>query len=352
MMINRILVALDGSRLAEQALPAAAGLAEKGGAEIVLVTAIAPAERWSDAQTPGWEEEENVLARGYLDTTARPLRDNGAAVRVRVIWGHAGEMICQVAEEENADLVLMTTHGRSGIKRILIGSVADNVLRTIDRPLMLLHAQETTPETLNLHRILVPLDGSPLAETALPFVKRLAKGTSASIVLERVVVPPTFLYAEQYIPSTFPVLEDMEADAGDYLDEIKSGIEADGIKTLASVETGFPAETIVDAAGRFGVDLIALTTHGRTGAARTLLGSVADTVVRNATCPCLIIPARVTAARPHEEVLVPPLSLGIEPPATVIPPPAMREVPARQKPRVKATTIRQHRPEGPNRRKA
>jgi len=351
-MIDRILVALDGSKVAEQALPAAAGLAEKSGAEIVLLTAIAPAERWADAQTPGWEEEEQALARGYLDSVARPFRDNGAAVRVRVLWGRAGEMICEAADEENADLIVMTTHGRSGIRRMLLGSVADNVLRTARRPLLLIAAQQAAPPVLHLRRVLVPLDGSRLAETTLPFVLRLLKGTQASILLERVVVPPSLLYSEQYMPSNLPMLGDMEAEAQDYLETTQLHLETNGLSVVSNVETGFPAETIVDAAQRFQADLIALTTHGRTGPARTILGSVADSIVRGAGRPCLIIPARVVAPHRKEAVTHPPVTLGIEPVPTVVPPPAMRETPVGSRGRVKAPPVRQHRPEGPNLRKA
>lgn len=351
-MIDRILVALDGSRLADQAVAAAAGLAEKSGAEIVLLAAIAPMERWATTQTAAWEEEEQAMASGYLDAVARPLRDNGLAVRTQVVWGRAAEMICKVAQDENADLIVMTTHGRSGVRRYLIGSIADNVLRTVDRPLLLLNAQEGEPAELRVRRILVPLDGSRLAESALPFARRLAKALGAAIVLERVIVPPTALYAEQYLPSAFPVLDDMEADAGDYLDEIKDKIEADGITVATNVETGFLAETIVDAADRLAADVIVLTSHGRTGPARTVLGSVADGLVRGAGRPCLVIPARATAVHPHEAELHAPATLGIEPPQTVIPPPAMTEVAAERKPVGKAPAVRQHRPEGPNRRKA
>ena len=344
-MIDRILVALDGSPLAEQALPAAAGLAKKTGAEIVLLTAIAPMERWANSSTPVWEREEDALAHGYLDTVARPLRDNGARVTTRVVWGRPAETICRTAEEESADLVLMTTHGRSGIRRYLIGSVADNVLRIIDRPLLLLHVHDEAPGELHVRRVLVPLDGSALAESVIPFARRFAQAVGASIILERVVVPPTFLYAEQYLPSAAPILEDLEADAADYLDDVKPRIENEGVKVITNVESGFPAETIIDAAQRLAADVIALTTHGRTGAARTLLGSVADGVVRNAGRPCLVIPARVTAVPQEESELKAPSMLGIEPAPTVVPPPEMTETGAQKRPRPKAPAVRPGRPE-------
>lgn len=346
-MIRRILVALDGSQLAEQALPAASGLAVATGAEILLMTAISPMERWVDDKTlRPWEEEETALASGYLDSRARPLRENGLQVKTHVVWGRAATMISETADQENSDLIVMTTHGRSGIARWLIGSVADKVLRAAERPLLLLRSHDGASRPLNVRRILLPLDGSRLAESALPFVKELAKQMSASVILERVVVPPTFLYPEQYVPGTFPLLEDMESEAKAYLDAVKAPIEADEITVTTNIDDGFPTEAIVDAARHFEADVVALTTHGRTGPGRTILGSVADGVVRHADRPCLVIPARATAALTREEELRAPATLGIEPPPTVIPPPAMSEVAAEKAPRVKAPAARPHRPEG------
>lgn len=267
-MINRILVPLDGSKLGEQALSVARGLAVATGCEIVLLTAIARMERWANAETPTWEEEEEATAAGYLDTLVRELRDARHKATARVAWGRPSEMIRQIAGEASADLIVMTTHGRSGIARWLIGSVADNVLRTANCPLLLVRAQEETPAPLNVRSILVPLDGSHLAESGLAFVKGFAKQLSARVILERVIVPPTMLYAEQYIPSSAPILEDLEAEARDYLETKRERVEGEDVNVMISVDEGFPVETIITAAERFGADVIVLTSHGRTGPAR------------------------------------------------------------------------------------
>jgi nucleotide-binding universal stress UspA family protein len=349
-MINRILVPLDGSKLAEQALSAARGLAVATDGELVLLTAIARMERWANAETPAWEEEEEAMAAGYLDTLARELRDAGLKVTTRVAWGRPSEMIRQIADEASADLIVMTTHGRSGIARWLIGSVADNVLRTTQRPLLLVRAQEERLAPLNVRSILVPLDGSRLAESSLTFVKGLARQLSARVILERVIVPPTMLYAEQYIPSSAPILEDLEADARNYLETERERVESEDINVMISVDDGFPVETIINAAERFGADVIVLTSHGRTGPARTILGSVTDGLVRQSNRPCLVIPAR--AAVIHEKEVHAPSVLGIEPAPTVIPPPVLTEVALAGPPRAKAPDVRPHRPEGITKRKA
>lgn len=343
-MINRILVPLDGSKLAEQALSAARGLATTTGCEVVLLTAIARMERWANAETPTWEDEEEAMASGYLDTLARELSDAGLKVTTRVAWGRPSDMIRQIADEASADLIVMTTHGRSGIARWLIGSVADNLLRTANRPLLLVRAQEETPAPLNVRSILVPLDGSHLAESGLTFVKGFARQLSARVILERVIVPPTILYAEQYIPSSSPILEDLEADARDYLETERERVESEDINVMISVDDGFPVETIINAAERFGADVIVLTSHGRTGPARMILGSVADGLVRQSNRPCLIVPARAVVV--HEKASLAPSVLGIEPPPTVIPAPVMTEVIVEAPQRAKVPAVRPHRPEG------
>lgn len=352
-MINRLLVPLDGSKIAEQALTAARELARATSCEIVLLTAIARQERWSTADTPTWwEADEEATATGYLDTLTRELRDSGFKATARVAWGRPSEMIRQIADESNVDLIVMTTHGRSGITRFLIGSVADNVVRTAERPLLLIRAQHEPPTHFDFSTILVPLDGSPLAESGLPFIKSLAAQLSAEVVLTRVVVPVTLLYGEQYIPSTAPVMEKVDAEARDYLAAMQRRLKKDGLSVRAIVENGFPVEAITAAADQTGAGMIALTSHGRTGPVRTVLGSVADGLVRQARCPCLVIPARAAAKGSAGTESPAPAVLGIEPAPTVIPAPTMTESAAPAAPKAKAPPARQRRPEGPNRRKA
>lgn len=349
-MLNRILVPLDGSKLAEQALAAATGLAISTGAEVVLLTAIAKQERWADADSPGWEAEEQVTATGYLDTMARDLRDNGLQATTRVAWGRPADVIRQIADEASADLIIMGTHGRSGLKRLLIGSVADTVMRTSERPLLLVRAQEEAPPQLNVKTILVPLDGSHVAESSLPFVTALAQQLSASVVLERTIVPPTVLYGEQFMPSALPVMEDLVSEARDYLETQRERVEDAGITVKTATDEGFAIETIINTADTHHADIIAITSHGRTGPARTILGSIADGLIRKSQRPCLVIPTHEPVV--HDTELRAPSMLGIEPAPTVIPVGSMVEVAVADPTRVKAPAARQHRPDAIRGRKA
>ncbi|MDO8617171.1 MAG: universal stress protein [Dehalococcoidia bacterium] len=324
-MINRILVALDGSELAEQALPYASALASVTGAELFLVTAMVPHDRWIDDGVVGrWEQEEEAAATRYLDVMRDRLREKGAAVRTKVVWGRAPVVISAVAEEEAADMIALTTHGRSGIARWVMGSVADKVLHTSPKPLLLVRAQEEPPTPVGLGRILVPLDGSAMSESALPFVERLARQLRAKLLLEQVILPAAALYAGEFIPSTMPVLEEIEAGAKEYLRRIAKDAKRAGLTAEISVDVGYAAETILEAAKLRKADLIALSTHGRTGPGRWIMGSVADAVVRHAELPCLVLPARTVAPDSEKGDVTAAVPMAGQ---AVVPPPAIVEVP-------------------------
>jgi nucleotide-binding universal stress UspA family protein len=291
-VFKRILVPLDGSMQAEQALPYAVTLARKLSAKVILMSALAPAERWAEGGASRPEEEaEEKAARNYLQSVSR-LADNVHA-DVRVLWGPAAASICVCADDDAADVIVMTTHGRSGFARWLIGSVSDRVLRTTRKPLVLVHSTES-PATapVEFNRLLVPLDGSGLAEAALPVARELARSLDASVVLERVVMMPVSWGSEAYQPDPTRLIEYMETEARDYLQKT-AGVIKDGVEVQTEVSVGLPAAVIIDAAAAHHADMIVLTTHGHSGPARWIMGSVADSVVRHAERPCLIVPTRV-----------------------------------------------------------
>jgi len=346
-MTRTILIALDGSKLAEQVIPVVSAVAASTGSEVVLVSAVVPHDGWTEGPVAqGWEQEEQGAAASYLRLVRRQLQKPGLKVRaVRVESGHPHAVISAIADEEAADLIAMTTHGRSGFVRWVVGSVADKVLRTSRRPLLLVHMQKEgeIPE-VRLNRILVPLDGSPLAESVLPFVQDLAVSLHASILLQSVIVPTATLYAGTLLPSMAPILTEIEEAMREYLGGVAKRLEHEGIRVETSVAIGYAAETILDAAKQGSVDLIALSTHGRSGPERSILGSVADAVVRHADRPCLVIPAR-GSHRVEEE---PERGEASAPMAgtSIVPPPALTETPMDQeRRRDRVPEERAHRPE-------
>jgi nucleotide-binding universal stress UspA family protein len=342
-MIHRILVAVDGSEVAEQALPYASVLAAVTGAELFLVIAMVPPDRWTDdGSVARWEQEEEAAAARYLDVVGDRLREDGTAVRTKVVWGRASVVISAVAEEEAADIIALTTHGRSGITRWVMGSVADKVLHTSHRPLLLVRAQEQPPKAVGFKRILVPLDGSAVAEAALPFVERLARQLRAKLLLEQIVLPAT-AYAGVFIPANVSVLEEIEAGAREYLQRIAKDAKRAGVTAEISVDIGYVAEAILQAAKHRKADLIALGTHGRSGPERWIMGSVADAVVRHTELPCLVLPAHaVPSDVEKDQVMAAVPTVG----QAVVPPPAVVEIPVKPAGKsVPAPVKGRHRPE-------
>jgi nucleotide-binding universal stress UspA family protein len=296
-VVKAILVALDGSKLAERALPVIVGLAHRTSADVILATALVRRDGWTDSPPVlGWEQEEQVAASAYLNILQDDLLKRGLRVRgVRVEWGRADVVINEIADAEDIDVIGMTTHGRAGFARWVTGSVADKVLRTSRRPLLLVHSKDENAELLetDIKRILVPLDGSALSESVLPFIQELADALDASLVLLQVVVPTPELSAS-FLPGSTSILEELRIGAERYVSGVAKNLKEAGFAVDSSAAIGHASEAILDFAERTNADLIALSTHGRSGPARWILGSVADGVVRHADRPCLIAPARVT----------------------------------------------------------
>lgn len=291
-MARTILLPHDGSRLAERAVPFAAALAKASGARIVL---FREAEVFSMDQLPELEVTavaERLRAQGV---TADPVVDHLREDDVPAA-------ILEAARAQHADLVVMSTHGRGGLGRWLYGSVADRVLRDAELPVLLVPAAAERPWPGDRPlRVLVPLDGSELAESALEAVERLVT-LASTLHLLRVVELPT--YAEAFSYSGYS-LEAGLADAQVYLEDLaEAKLPAERSREI-EVRGGFPAVTIDILAREREIDLIAMATHGRGGLARLVLGSVAARVLQRAVVPLLVVrpPAmRRPAERPAAPV--------------------------------------------------
>jgi nucleotide-binding universal stress UspA family protein len=350
-MSKTIVICLDGSKLAEQAIPAVSALAEALKADVILASAIVAPDRWSRGEVLQEDNaEEKALASLYLSAIADRLREQDVRTRERVEFGPAAETLIGIADDEGAEFIVMTTHGRSGFTRWILGSVADRVLHLSERPVLLINAElDGHARTAAFKRIIVPLDGSDTAEAALPFVKRLAIDLDASLVLEGVVVPTAALYAGTFIPSSPPALQEIEAGSREYLGAVGGKLAKDGLLVSSRVDTGYAAETILEAGRETGADLIALSTHGRSGPERWIRGSVADSIIRHADRPCLVLPSRQARLRErakHEEELSELVASVPIAGNTVVPPPTIREtVVSGTEPEARAPEVRPHRSE-------
>lgn len=294
-MIARILVPLDGSRLAAQALSDAALVATGFGAKILLfrVIDLESAPPQADGSTERIHPCDE--AESYLCTVSKELTAQSLEVECHVSAGRPAESIVAYANSQAVDLIVMSTHGRGGIGRWVYGSVADKVLRGADVPVLLIRASEgdRSAGSQSYQRLLVPLDGSEVAELALPFAEAWARTFDAELILLRVPTLPPYVSlgpeASMMVPS---LLSDAYSEADAYLANVVRRIRAQGLTVhKAAVEPGGVAETIIDYANDSDIDCIVMSTHGRSGLQRWVYGSVADRVLRGASAPILLVRA-------------------------------------------------------------
>jgi len=243
-------------------------------------------------------EQFELAAEGYLGEVADRVRLAGLSVRTVVERGPAAEAIVDYAEKMEIEQIIMATHGYSGIKRWTHGSVAERVLQAASVPVLMVRAQEKKAETsqqlMLCRRILVPLDGSEIAEQVLAPVRSLARAVSAEVLLFQVAVDlPAATLGNEWgllpVPGEF-AKEEQEAQA--YLESVAASFREEGIQVFTATDMGPVATTIIDYAAANHVDLVAMCTHGRTGLARWAFGSVADKVLRAGSTPILLVRAR------------------------------------------------------------
>jgi len=302
-METRILVPLDGSGLAEQALRYAMTLAQGLPAELVLFRAVSiPPDVQEALDRAGLNpgpliEHLETEADDYLTAIARFAQKTGLSVCHVVQYGPAADAIVDYVDQMDVPLIVMASHGYTGIKRWTHGSVAERVLQSASVPVLLVRAKEGVskgiPEAVPWIRILVPLDGSKLAEQVLPAVTPIAKALGCELTLFQVPIihAPGPLMGEWYLPIQAS-FESADQQARAYLDRLASPLREQGITVSTVIGLSPVAESIINYAAVNDVDLIAMCTHGRTGLARWTLGSVADRVLRAGDTPILLVRAR------------------------------------------------------------
>jgi nucleotide-binding universal stress UspA family protein len=299
-MYQTVLVTLDGSPLAERAVPFAVTLARASGGRLVLARAAAA------RTSAGLDTRDERLAAAEAEATAylRELaqrvagREAGLADRMETDVPRALEVsvaaaLLESAREWVADVIVMATHGRSGLGRWLYGSVADDVLRHAAVPVLLVPvagAGEAVWAPDTAHRVLVPLDGSALAEEAVPPALELAAALGADLHLLRVIEPPTAAYAEGYASTAFDTTGALD-EARAYLDGVAAPLRARGLTVEVGVEAdvGLAQTAIAAAAHERHATAISMATHGRGGLARLVLGSVATGTLQRANVPLLLV---------------------------------------------------------------
>lgn len=297
-----ILVPLDGSPFAEQALPWAMALARAGSSRLRLALVHrcfpAPVDRAGRRLFVRMELAVRKSERDYVRGIASRARAEGLRVSTAMLEEPVGPALARYTRDIGLDLVVMSTHGRGPLQRAWLGSVADYLARTLEVPLLLVRPRESDQPIgePSAAEILVPLDGSPLGEAALRPAAAVAGLLGAELSLLQVVAPVEQLAAP---PLAFPtgfderITTERRNQAQDYLDRVaarlrETGVPAKGVAQLG----GYPAEAILEAARAPGVGMIALATRGHGGLRRVALGSVADKLIRAAELPVLLVRPR------------------------------------------------------------
>jgi nucleotide-binding universal stress UspA family protein/predicted transcriptional regulator len=303
---SKVLVPLDGSEVGESAVPWAVFLAQTHGHSVVLARAIPWPVTASDGMMGGYMPPnvydeimaaEREVAEEYLGGVRARLIAQGVEAEAIVRYGSPYSVLLDLADEFGVDAIVMATQGRGGLSRAVLGSVANAVVQHATTPVLLVRADGTTPvRTPAVERLLVPLDGSTLAERALDSAAEIARPDSLTVLVrveETTQNPP----AEGADGSPRPGSGAVGSSSAAYLQSIAETMRSKGLRVDTDVRDGRPATQILEAAQAHEADVIVMGTHGRSGPARWLLGSVADEVVRHADRPVLLVSVRASVAR-------------------------------------------------------
>ena len=269
-MFDRILVPLDGSAVAESTLPWVTRILRRSDAEVVLLRVVVPEIPEVDALTP--QEKLTQDADAYLGSLIRRVESEGVRVRGIVRVGSAPEEILDVSRSEKASLIAMSTHGRSGVSRWIFGSVAEKVLRSSLLPVLVVRS--FGPERAGIRTILVPTDGSSLSMGVLPAVKGLARLFGSRVL---------FLHVLEQAGSS--PMRDVETAMTRAVQECADT----GVQATTTMRIGDPAVQVLDACESSDIDLIAMSTHGRSGVSRWVFGSVTEKILRAVFVPMLVV---------------------------------------------------------------
>jgi nucleotide-binding universal stress UspA family protein len=296
-MFERIMLPLDGSEVAEVALPYGEELARRLGSEVILL------------HVPGSEHQQyERIHKMYLDRLAETVKHNirrgqpegtQAKVTVKVEAGEPHENICNLVAKDDIDLIIMTSVSASSLKIAkMLGSVTDHVCRTVPIPVMLIRPKDIRRiegKKRLINRILLPLDGSDLSRLAVPVGEEMAAMLKVPITLFQmvgIVIP----YADPMLGAPFispKWIRDEQKVIRVEINTLEKKLREKGVHVTHIMTSGFDAaDEIIQASKKVGADLIIMSTHGRSGLGRWALGSVAERVLRYSEIPLLLVNAR------------------------------------------------------------
>jgi len=297
-MYSKILIPLDGSKTAEKVLPYARFLAGRFKVPVELLAVMDIAEIAAHMANEKARFLDTMIEDGvrhrttYLRGVATTFHDTD--VKCSVERGKAEDTIIEKGAADRAMLITMATHGRSGMNRFLLGSVAEKVLRGTVNPLLLVRAtEEAKPDgEATLKSVIIPLDGSELAEDVIPMAAGLATKLGLEVVLFRSYHIPDNAYTgddSNYRVNYDEMIAGVRDEANEYLAKQVAEVKKLGVEKASFVtKEGFAADEIIALGRKSPGGLIAMCSHGRSGVKRWVLGSVTETVVRHTGDPVLI----------------------------------------------------------------
>jgi len=282
-MYERILVPLDGSETAEVAVPRAEELAEMLEADITLLHVC-------ESEDDKNYHMHSLHIEKIAELSKQRAKEKGFKVNPVQLTGHHAEQIVDYADKEDIGLIIMATHGLSGIRRWVLGSVTEKVIRATTKPVIIIRADS---DSAAIKKALVPLDGSKESEAVLPYIEELASRLKSEVVLLHAVVPITSAYSMPFEPAAVPLPQEdlslLKVKAQEYLSEMAVMLNGKGIKTSSRVVFGPAADEIIGVADEINADLVAMSTHGRSGISRWAIGSVADKILRAGNTPVMLV---------------------------------------------------------------
>jgi len=284
-MYKRILVPLDGSKLAEGALPYAEGVATRLHSEVILLTVCAPGDCFE------------LPLKAYLEKRAGELSSLGIKTSPVVVQGNAANEILNFAEKNDINLIIISAHGHTGPSIWPLGSIANKILQKSRIPLLLIRSREleTVLSEKELLKILVPLDGSQFADGVIPYVEGLAEEMGSEVILitvnEPLQIPDVVRHTAGFDEKKYEneLTARSERDVKGYLSKKESALRNKGVKVSSTSILGMPAQTILQYAEDNSVSLIALSTHGFSGITKWAYGSVASKIIQSSSKPVLLV---------------------------------------------------------------
>ena len=291
-MYERILVPLDGSKLAELALPCAEELAGVFNSEVVLIGICEPEE-----------SPYSHMCQIYIEKIAEVVGNRIKKVSSMVIVkpvaldGRPAEGIIDYTEKNDVSLIIMASHGRSGIMSWTLGSVANKVLQRTGTPILLIRAKASHLEAGAqglFNRILVPLDGSDVGEVVLPHVRQLTEKLESEVVLLQVVAPGQHVHTIgglDYVRFAEQQIESMKAEAKEYLQKVSKRLAGTKGMVRSEVRVGDTAHEIIKFADEANIRLVTISSHGRSGIRQWISGSVTHKILHAGNTPLLLVKA-------------------------------------------------------------